>query len=232
MGTVKQTIEDAMREINVLTEGDEADADMIAHGLRQFKSMLAEWSIAGLMVPYRSRETFALTNGIQSYNWAVGQVAPNFTTASPSRILAASYVLSSYQRPLQQVDDRSLLQVPVLGNPREPSMFFFNKQTIPQLILDAPAYGGAISVVSEKLLSTDYDLTDQTQFPEHYDLLLKCNLAVILAPKYGQTVSTELAFNARTSKATVERYNLQAVPSLRTNVPPPGFRRFSSLLVR
>lgn len=232
MGTVKQTIEDAMREINVLTEGDEADADMIAHGLRQFKSMLAEWSIAGLMVPYRSRESFALTNGVAAYNWATGQVAPNFNSASPSRILSASYVLSNYQRPLQQVDDRSLLQVPVIGNSREPTMFFFNKQAVPQLILDAPAYGGTISVVSEKLLSTDYELTDQTQFPEHYDLLLKCNLAVILAPKYGQTVSTELAFNARTSKATVERYNLQAVPSLRVKVPTGANRGYSSLLVR
>jgi hypothetical protein len=230
MGTVKQTIEDAMRELNVLTEGDEADADQIAHGLRQLQGMLAQWSISGLMVPYRARETFSLTNGIAAYNWATGQVAPNFNSPSPSMVLSVSYVLGNYQKPLLQVDDRSLLQMPTTGNPSEPNAFFFNKQTIPQLVLDNPAYGGKVVVVSNKALATDYELTDTLEFPDHYQLLLKNNLAVILAPKYGQSVSAELAFNARDSKATIERYNLQAVPSLRVNVPTG--RRYSSLLVR
>lgn len=230
MGTVKQTITDALRALVVLTEGDEATADQIETGKNYLQDMIAAWSIDGLMVPYQTTETFVLTTGVQSYAWATGQVAPNFNSASPVRVVACTFVIENYRKPLYEGDARLKAQVPLTGNISEPTFFVFNKQLIPLLQFDVAPYGGGVEVVSEKPLDNTLTLTDDMAFPAHYNLLLRYNLAVLLAPEFGQEVGTTLAFNAKEQRNTVQKYNAQAVPTLRHNVP--GHRRFTPITLR
>lgn len=231
MGTVKTTITDALREIVVLSEGDEATADMIEAAKRTLQGMIALWSIDGLMVPYQKKETFTLYNTTQTYNWASGQSSPHFNSVSPVRIIAATFVIETYRAPLQPADARLLAQRPVSGRIAQPIFYYFDRQTIPTLTFDCVPYGGGVEVVSEKPLDASLELTDTWEFPAHYDLLLRNNLAILLAPGYGKSVTPELAFNAKTQLQTVTRYNAQPIPTLRTAVPSQR-RRFMPIVLR
>lgn len=231
MGTVKQTITDALREIVVLTEGDEATADMIESAKRTLQGMIALWSIDGLMVPYLKKETFTLYNTTQTYNWAAGQSAPHFNSVSPVRVLAATFVIENYRKPLVPADARMLAQRPVGGLIAQPILFYFDRQLIPTLTFDCVPYGGGVEVLSEKPLDATLELTDTWEFPAYYDLLLRYNLAILLAPAYGKQVSQELAFNGSRTLKTVEKYNAQPVPTMRTSVPTQR-RRFMPITLR
>lgn len=231
MGTVKQTITDALREIVVLTEGDEATADMIESAKDTLQSMIALWSIEGLMVPYLTKETFTLDNQTQTYNWASGQSSPHFNSVSPVRINAGTFVIANYRRPLEQVDSRLLAQRPIGGRIAQPIMFYFDRQAIPTVTFDCVPYGGSVEFITEKPLDATLELTDTWTFPAHYDLLLRYNLAILLAPPYGKTITPELAFNGKRTLETVTRYNAQPVPTLKTTVPSQR-RRFMPITLR
>ena len=60
MGTVKSLITRSLRALIVLSEGEEATAEMINDGLTTLKDLLNSWSIEGMMVPYSVTETFTL----------------------------------------------------------------------------------------------------------------------------------------------------------------------------
>ena len=231
MGTVKTTITDALREIVVLAEGDEASADMIEAAKRTLQGMIALWSIDGLMVPYLKKETFTFDGVTQTFNWATGQSSPHFNSASPVRIVAATFVIESYRRALDPADARLLAQRPISGRVAQPVFFYFDRQIIPTVTFDCVPYGGGVEFVSEKPLDATLELTDTWEFPAYYDLLLKNNLAILLAPAYGKQVTPELAFNAKSQLQSVTRYNAQPVPTLRTNVPSQR-RRFMPITLR
>ena len=230
MGTVKACIEDALKSLVVLSEGEEATAAMIEDGKRKLLSMISLWSIEGLMVPYQTTETFVLSPTTAAYLWGVGQSAPNFNSLAPTRIDAASFIVDNVQRPLIEGDARQFAQVPLLGNVSQPSLFFYDRQAIPVFRLDCLPYGGSVKIVSRKPFSVAYDLTDELTFPPEYDIPLWSSLAILLAPDYEKTPSQTLAYIAKTSKQTVESFNAQPVPTLRHNVPQ--MRTPASIMVR
>jgi hypothetical protein len=232
MGTVKQLIEDALGELVVLSEGEEASDTQINVGLRYLTNMIAMWSIEGLMVPYQTTETFTLDSSYATYNWATGQSAPHFNSASPVRIKAASFAIGNYQKPLKIVDKAELLRTPIFGNIAEPSLICFDRQTIPTISFDCAPYGGVVKIISEKPLDNTLTLTETLAFPDYCNLPLMYNLAVLLCGQYEIDIDTTLALNARTNKGILERFNMAPVPTLRS--PIPNNRRASGrgLLVR
>lgn len=231
MGTVKAAITTALRKLVVLSEGEEASADMIDAGLVDLKSMIAQWSIEGLMVPYQTKETFTLDSSTASYTWGIGQSAPNFNSVAPTRVDAASFVLGNYQKPLLWADNRVFMQQPTIGNSGEPTYYNYDRQLLPRFVMDCPPYAGAVTILSRKAFTTEFDLTDELAFPPEYDIPIWSNLAILIAPAYDKDITAAVGTIASLTKKNVERYNAQPIPTLRVNVPS-GQSRGSSLSLR
>jgi hypothetical protein len=215
MGTVIQAIEDAMRELVVLGEGETATADQINDGKRKLVAMLNQWSVEGMMVPFLTKETFALSSTTASYTWGSGQ---QFNSQAPIEVVAATYLIATTQKPLKALDATAYMRLPLTGIVSEPSGFWYDRQTTPKFYLDVAPYTGSVIVLSKKALDADFELTDQIVLPDEYELAIFTNLAIVLAPGYQRPVSTELAYNAKMSKRVVRRRNVK-VPSMLTDVP-------------
>lgn len=101
MGTTAlNLINSAARKIGVKGRGRGLPADEAFEWLTGLKRMLDSWSVEHLMIPYRTRETFSLTNA-QSYT-----IGPNgdFDTTRPMSIDEAQVIdAAGYQYELTQV---------------------------------------------------------------------------------------------------------------------------------
>lgn len=217
--TVKQLIEDAMREILALAQGEAADADQINDGKQKLIDMLALWSIEGLMVPYIATETFNLANNTSAYTWKPGGA---FNSVSPADVIAASFVLGNLQTPLTRMDPRQWIGIPTLGNVGAPAFYKFeNFATGPVFTVDVAPYGGAVTILSRKPFdtSTQFELTDELTFSPEYIQPLRTNLAIEIAPGFEKMAGPDLRLNARNGKRILERYNNQPVPTMRSNLP-------------
>lgn len=225
MGTVKQLIEDAMRDIVALAEGEQASADQINDGKRKLVSMLELWSIDGLMVPYLATETFTLPTNQNFVTWKPGG---NFNSSTPIDVVAVSWVFGNLQKKLQRMDWTAYLNLQTVGIVSAPTFFLWDPQaTNSTLNFDVTPYGGTLRTVSKKPLDTAFELTDDLEFPIGYDQTLRTNLAIALCPSYQRTASGELVALATSSKRIVERYNVKP-PSMRVSLP--GGRRYGSML--
>lgn len=229
MTTVKTLIEDSMREIVALTEGEQASADAINDGKRKLVSMLELWSIDGLMVPYKAVESFTLPT---TQNFATWKPGGNLNSTTPSNVLAVAYILATGRKKLERMDWTAYLNLPWVGVTSEPKFYVWNPDpTNPALYFDVTPYAGSIQTVSEKPLDTEFDLTDDLEFPIGYEEALRTNLAIALCPSFQKTASAELARGARISKGILERKNVQP-PSMTVSMPWGQRGRVSTLPLR
>lgn len=85
--TARVIVNSALRTVQALSRGETLSAEDADEGLQALNFMLAAWSIAPLLVPYRTREDFALTSA-STYTIGVGG---DFDTAQPIDIDGAFY---------------------------------------------------------------------------------------------------------------------------------------------
>lgn len=222
MGTVQTLISDALKEISALGQNEEMDAEQVVDGQKMLKSLVDQWSISGLMVPFFTIETFALSNVLSSYTWKSGGA---FNSASPVEVIACSFLIGSTQTPLDRMDVRMWSALPITAVSGAPTMFMFDRQlAFPTLYLDCIPYGGSLKTVSKKAFNSTFVLTDATTvtFPPEYERLLRTHLAIDMSPSYEKPVSAELAFNAKDAMKIVRRHNAKPAPTMRTDVPNQG----------
>ena len=217
MGTIKTLIEDALREIIVLAEGDQASDDQIEDGKRKLISMLKLWAVDGMMVPYITTETFTLNTTRSSNTWLPGG---QWNSTSPVSVIGMSFQLGQYQNPLERMDRRTFLQLPNTGVVGEPRFFMFETSaTGPTVYFDRTPYGGAMKVSSLKPFDTSFALTDETEFPDYYDEVLRTHLSIRMCPSNNKSATAELVAIAKESMKVAKRYNSTPVPNMRTSLP-------------
>lgn len=203
-------------EILVLTEGEEATADMIVDAKEVFAELVASWSYEGLMIPYISRDVLVGDTSKASYTWGPGG---DINTVAPVDVAAVSFQIENGQIPLSRGDDVLFMQRPWLGIVGQPQYFYFEKATTPLLRFDVAPYGGAFLISSWKKLDNTQVLTDTLTFPDQYARMLRTNLAIELCPPYQKSPSDVLVANAVASKRIVKRYNMKPISSMSTDLP-------------
>lgn len=212
--TVVQLLNDSLREIRVLAEGETATADMIEDGKRILVDMLASWSIDGFKVPYYAIETLALDTTKAAYTWGTGLDINSVAPRSPNDLIAVSWIFGTLQRPLRPMSVTGLLQIPYPTVVSSPTRFYFDLQDIPVLRLDVVPIGGTLKLASHKPLNNDFELTDELTFPLGYNRMLRTNLAVDLCPGYNKEVGPTLAAVASSSRRAVMKVNAQPIPQM------------------
>lgn len=221
--TVKKLIENSLREIRVLAEGEQATADMIEDAKQVLVDLLNGWSVDGLKVPYYQLETWNLVDGQSAYYWGVTYDFNSQAPVTPNDLIAVSWVFAGLQKPLRSVSVRQILEVPFISTISNPNAYYFDLQSIPVLRLDCIPYGpGQLITAAHKPLDADFELTDEIEFPSSYSRALRTNLAIDLAPGYGKEVGPTLANIANKARKAIEKVNVQPIPEMRSDVPGAG----------
>lgn len=218
MTTGRGLISKALNNIGALTKFDDLSSDEAADGLEDLNALAGMWASEGLLCYARSTESFSISPSDGEYTIGSGG---DFNTTVPMAIIEAfiregqeDYVLTvTTDEEYARIFEKSELNIPTYLN-------FTNGYPLATIKLwPVPVTSYTLHLLSEKPLS-QFTLDGTVTLPPGWGIALWSNLAVILAPQYGQPVSNELFKLATDSKAAIRR----AIAKVRTmDVTPDVF---------
>lgn len=201
MTTALNIITKAMQKLGVLTKSEAPDSDEASDGLDALNDLLASWSNESMIVYERTTESFSLVAGTASYSIGSGQT---FNTTLPVNIIEAHVRQGTIDYPItritdevyQGISDKNTRTIPYWLNYSNG----FPSATI--RLYPTPAEAYSLYLTSDKPLTT-LTLATTISLPPGWKRALIYNLAVDLAPEYGQQMPPELVKVARDSKANI-----------------------------
>ena len=210
MTTALGIIKSAMRKAGALTKSETPSADEAADGLEMLNDLLASLSNDSLIVYARTVESFSLVAGTASYTIGSGAT---FNTARPIKIISAYVRSGTIDYPMTVISDEQYASITLKTVGGIPEFLNYTN-AFPQATINvypSPASGYTLFIVTEKELSS-LALADTVSLPPGWRRMLIHNLAVELAPEYGQPIPAEVYEIAKESKASIK----QAVMSAKT----------------
>lgn len=201
MTTALGIITSAMRKAGVLVKNEAPSADEAADGLEMLNDLLASISNDSLIVYARTTESFTLAGGTASYTIGSGAT---FNTVRPIKIISAYVRTGNIDYPLQMVNDEQYASIIYKGATGIPEFLNYTN-AFPQATINLypkPSGSYEIFIVTEKQLST-FTLNETVSLPPGWKRMLIYNLAIELAPEYGQPASGEVIQIAKDSKAEI-----------------------------
>ena len=224
MTTIGGLIRGAMRKVGILAAGEPLSAEEGQDALEAFQIMLDSWSTESLLIPVNSEIIVNLSP--DSANYTIGK----FKGANPCEKPPATHTetprpiefLSAFIRdgsgadyPQEMIDSDTYGAVSRKVNSSRPSRFYLQKgwplNTIKFEALPFAAENLHIEALLPltSLLKGDC-LQEEIDLPEGYHKALLYNLALELAPEWGQDISQIVAREATTSKKHIKRNNYQS----------------------
>lgn len=201
MTTAFDIIKSAMRKAGIITKTESPSSDEIMDGLESLNSMLDSWANDALNVPARTLESFNLVGGQANYTIGVGG---DFNTIRPITIIAAYTREGTIDDNLSIVSDENyaeLTQKSSQGTPR--LVNYTNAHPLSTIRLyPTPDSSYQLFILSEKQLG-NYSLFDTVNLPSGWIRAIVYQLAVEIAPEYGQPVSNEVAAIALESMSKI-----------------------------
>jgi hypothetical protein len=201
MTTALGIITSAMRKAGILTKGESASADEAADGLEMLNDLLASISNDSMVVYARTLNNFTLSGGTSSYTIGTGAT---FNTARPIKIISAYVRSGTVDYPLTIVSDEQFATIPMKAINGIPQFLNFTND-FPNATIKlypVPDSSYQIYLLTEKQLST-FALSDTVSLPPGWRRMLVYNLAIELAPEYGQSLPAEVVEIAKESKSEI-----------------------------
>ena len=203
MTTARTIIKRALQKSGIITKNDGMSGDEATDGLFSLNTLLGSWSNENLIVYDNVLEEFPLIAGQAQYTMGSGG---DFDTVRPLKIINA-YVRQSnidYNLSIISASDYDLAvrktdqSIPdVLGV----------QMSYPLMILtlyDTPYDGLDLFIRSQKPLTEIASLDTEIAFPSGWEKALIDNLALELAPEYGQPVNEVMYEMAIRSKGAIK----------------------------
>jgi hypothetical protein len=212
MATALQIITRALQKNGVLVGSEAPSADMATDGLVALNDMLDSWSNDSLMIYARTDENFPLSAGVSTYTIGPAQT---FNTARPISLIDASYtrLFPNFDEPVTVITDElynAITDKTSLGRPLH--INYSNGNPTAEIKLwPVPDQNYTLYLTSEKPL-TNWTLYQDVILPPGWNRALTYNLAIDLAPDYGQPVTEAMATIAAESRANIARAVLKARP--------------------
>lgn len=216
MGTALTIITKAMQKAGILYKTESPSSDEANDGLDALNNLLSSWSNDSMKIVSRVTEIFTLSAGTGIYTIGAGQT---FNTIRPIHIVESHIIdgIISYE-PMYQCPDEIYQSFNLKTLQSIPSALNYTNAypygTIKLYPYPASAYG--LSITSEKELS-QFALDDTVNLAPGWTRALIYNLAIELAPEYGQPLDPILMKIANDSKAAIER----SIMKVRTLDAPP-----------
>lgn len=216
--TARSLVKRAMQRSGVLTKNEDPSADEIVDANNLLNIMLESWSNESLLVFANTWETFSVVAGDGDYT--IG-LSGDFNTSRPINIKAAYIRQDTTDYDLEIMDDITYNKY-ILNKLTESIPRFLNYQTtFPQGVIrlwPVPVTNYGLFILSEKPYSA-FGLDDDISFPPGWEFALIENLAVLIAPEYGQQPDATIVNNARNLKKDLRNAIDQAKTS-NTRITP------------
>lgn len=202
MPTARNIIKRSMQKAGILTKTEDPSADEAADALQSLNNLLGTWSNRALDISARAWETFTLSGGVTSYTIGAGQT---FNTSRPVKIVEA-YIRQpgNTDTPLDIIDDEQYNQIQSKSTQGLPYFLSYDNAYPSATIRLYPVPSSAyqLFILSEKPL-TSFTLDQNVDYPAGWEDAIISNLAIRLAPEYGQPVSADLREEANSSHAEI-----------------------------
>lgn len=229
MTTGRSIVKKAMQKAGILTKNEPLPADEAADGLDVLNGMLSSWSNLTSMAFVRPQESFPVSAGVATYTIGAGGT---FNTVRPIQVVSAFYRVGTSDYPISDILDTDYDQFTyekdVQGYPSR--LLFQRSYPLASITLyPVPSEGGSLFIRSEKPL-TSVSLDVDVAFPDGWEHALIYNLAVLLAPEYGQEVADSVAKEAARAKDRLAIASARA----KSRITPPltGGNQFNVLTGR
>lgn len=210
MTTALGIIKAAMRKAGVLTKNETPSADEAQDALDMLNDLIASMSNDSLIVYARTVESFSLVAGTKSYTIGSGAT---FNTTRPIKIVSAYVRSGTIDYPLQIVSDEQYASISVKSTGGTPEYLNYTN-AFPQATINlypSPSSADTLYLVTEKELSS-FALSDTVSMPPGWKRMLIYNLAIEIAPEYGQPIPAEVGQIARESKGELKAAVMAAKP--------------------
>lgn len=217
MTTALALIESAFRKSGILSAGDSLSSEEANDALDVFNDMLGSWSNMGLTVFTQSTDSYPLSAGVASYTIGTGG---DFNTSRPVSILSAYVRLGTTDHPIAFVSAEEFGRIQTKSTQGAPIYVYFdnNYPLATFTFYPIPTGGYTFFLVSEKPLTEAATLNTTISFPPGWKRAFTYNLALDLAPEYGQPVDQAVVRIAKESLAAIriqvaKAKMIQAYPS-------------------
>lgn len=210
MTTVSQLIHSALRDANVIGEGETASADTANAALEAFNQMLGSWQVENIKV-HAQRDTSFTPTGATSYTVGTGA---SVNVARPAKIDMVYWSSGGIDYPVTILETyeqwESIPQKTQAGEPQY--AFYLPTTTTGTLYLYPQPSSGTVHVVTQLALPSSSALGDTLTLPAEYILPIRLNLYLLLAGMYGAPIKPALAAMAASSLSALKRSNLRIQP--------------------
>jgi hypothetical protein len=208
--TANSLIQQALKSIGVLAAGETLGASEATDCLTALNAMIDTWAIHHLTIAYRTRSTYALVAGTQTYSIGASgtfdQVRPVYLDGI-TIALSASPTIETRLEPYTEDEWRILSTRSQSGTPNR----YYYRKTFPLAYLsfwpvpdaaDTVAISWGTPLTEFATLLTDYDLAPG------YREAIRYNLAVRLCPEFGRPLDPTVAQLAVETLGTIKRANI------------------------
>lgn len=204
MATARDIITKALQKIGAVTKTESVSADEASDGLSSLNGLISSWANDSLLVHGRSWETFTLTAGDGEYT--IGPTA-DFPTTRPVSLVASYVRDADTDYPLQVISDESYtLFIQSKSDSGVPDVINLDNAypTSKIRLYPVPDRTYTLFLLSEKPLTT-LGLDDTISLPPGWERALIYNLAIEIAPEYGQQIDQVMYQIALEAKASIKR---------------------------
>jgi hypothetical protein len=209
-------IKSSLRLIGAIAPGEPAPADEAQDALMVLNQMIDAWNSERLMIFTVTIAEYPLTVGQQTYTLGPGG---NFNAARPPYISSVSIVvLSNPNQPLElEIDyltDKEWQNIPVKNIPTTVPLKVYDDGAYPLRNLSfwgIPTVAINTRIYSWTALSEFPNLTTKVTFPPGYYEALRYNLALRLAPEWGESVDPQVSAMAAESKGRIKSLNITPI---------------------
>ena len=203
MTTAREIITKAMQRAGILTKNETPSADEADDALDTLNDMLSSWSNESLLIYVRAWEDFTLSGGVGEYTIGSGAT---FDTSRPIFIVEAHVRQGTSDFAMTVIDDtqynQMIVEKSVSGLP-----YWINYDngfpTGKIRLWPVPSAAYTLFITSEKELA-QFSLDDTVSLPPGWKKALIYNLALELAPDYGQEVDPFVLKQANEAKANIK----------------------------
>ncbi len=185
MATARNLILKAMQKAGILTKNEEPAADEVNDALDSMNMMVSGWSTDYMLIYARTLESFTINAGVSSYTIGPGQA---FNTVRPIFVNEAyTRDTSNLDMLVDVIDDETYGAINDKTQQGRPYWLNYNNgyPTAIIKIFPTPDQSYTLFLLTEKQL-TAFTLDTVIILPPGWEDALVYNLAVRLAPEYGQ----------------------------------------------
>ena len=214
MSTARDLIYDALLDLGAIASGESVDAAQGADALRAINQLLDAWSLDSLLILESTVETLSLVGSQQSYTWGTGG---NLATTRPLKVLDASVTVDAsptFEKGIELINRDQWDAIPSKQTTSSIPTRLWVQTGYPLVTLNfwpMPSEVKTVTLYSQKQLTSLASLNTTLSLAPGYELALRTNAAVRLAPQFGKSVSAELASTAQGSLANIKRMNIKEI---------------------